>query len=123
MNSDRTKAIAQRVKDARQAAGLSQEALGERIGLTKVGYGDYERGHRLFDTEQLFQLARILGRPVEYFLGLDTGLTGREERVLMLFRLAEERGLGDVAIGVIHAVVAQLLAAPGQVGEQVGDKP
>ena len=124
MNSNQsTQAIARRVKEARNALGLSQEDLGEKVGLSKVGYGEYERGNRLFDTEQLFRLARVLGRPVEYFLGLDMGLTGREERVLTLFRLAEERGLGDVAIGVIHAVVAQLLTTSGQLGEQIGDKP
>lgn len=124
MNSNQsTQAIARRVKEARNALGLSQEDLGEKVGLSKVGYGEYERGNRLFDTEQLFRLARVLGRPVEYFLGLDMGLTGREERVLAIFRLAEEAGYGDLIIGLLHASVAQLLTRPGQVGEPVSDKP
>jgi transcriptional regulator with XRE-family HTH domain len=37
MNSDQTRAIAQRLKNARQAAELTQEELGRKMGLTKVG--------------------------------------------------------------------------------------
>lgn len=105
MNSYETQKIAQRVKAARNAAELSQEALGRKIGLTKVGYGEYERGHRLFDTEQLAQLSRVLARPVSYFLGLDTGLTEDEDRVLALYREARAAGMGPVAIAVLEGVV------------------
>lgn len=105
MNNNRTHEIAQRVKAARNAAELSQEELGRKIGLTKVGYGEYERGHRLFDTEQLAQLSRALGRPITYFLGLDTGLTEDEDRVLALYREACAAGMGPVAIAVLEGVV------------------
>lgn len=37
-------AIRDRVIAARRAAGLSQEALGDALGLSKPGYGHYERG-------------------------------------------------------------------------------
>lgn len=102
---NRTHEIAQRVKAARNAAELSQEELGRKIGLTKVGYGEYEREHRLFDTEQLAQLSRVLGRPIAYFLGLDTGLTEDEDRVLALYREARDAGMGPVAIAVLEGVV------------------
>jgi len=104
MSNDRIRAIAQRVKAARQAAELSQEELGRKIGLTKVGYGEYERAHRLFDTEQLSELARVLGRSVEYFLGLDTGLTADEDRVWALYREARAAGMGAVALKVLEGV-------------------
>lgn len=32
-----------RVKEARKAAGLSQEDLGQKLGLVRSGYGHYER--------------------------------------------------------------------------------
>lgn len=117
-----TKIIAERIKAARQDNNLSQADLGAKLGLSKVGYGEYERGNRAFDAELLFRLARILGRPVEHFLGLPTGLTGREERVVALFRLAEGAGYGDLVIGAVHAMVAQLLRPPGEVGQAVRDK-
>lgn len=117
------RAIAERVRSARKAAGLSQEELASKLGLTDGGYGHYERGRQPFTLELLASLSRILGRPLEYFLGLDTGLTDREERVLTLFRLAESAGYGDVVIGAVHALVAQLLHPPGEVGQPVRDKP
>lgn len=114
--------VALRIRLAREAAGLSQTDMGKKLGLTKAGYGHYERGRQPFTVDMLFQLARILGRPVEHFLGLETGLTGREERVLALFRMAESAGYGDLVIGVVHASVAQLLTLPGQVSDPVSEK-
>lgn len=119
---DRLALIPLRVREARKEAGLSQEELGARLGLARSGYGHYESGRQPFTIELLLHLSRILSRPVEYFLGLDTGLTGREERVLTLFRLAEGAGYGDVVIGALHAMVAQLLHPPGEVGQAVRDK-
>jgi transcriptional regulator with XRE-family HTH domain len=107
-NTDRTWLIARRIKEARQAKGLSQEALGERMGLTKVGYGEYERGRRLFDTEQLFQLARVLNRPVEWFLGLDTDLTEDEQQMLVMYRHARTAGVGDMVLGILDSMTASL---------------
>jgi len=117
------KEITDRVIQARERAGLNKVEFADRIGLSKQGYTPYELGKTAFTVQQLFKIASVLGRPVEYFLGLDTGLTGREERVLILFREAEKAGYGDVVIGAVHAMVAQLLTSAGQVGEQVSDKP
>jgi transcriptional regulator with XRE-family HTH domain len=102
-----TQEIARRVKLARQAAGLSQEELGQRLGLTKVGYGEYERAHRVLDTEQLAKLGRVLGQPITYFLGLDTGLTEDEGRVLALYREARAAGVGSIAMAVLEGVVGR----------------
>ena len=101
------KAIAQRVKEARQAAGLSQEDLGRRMGLTKVGYGEYERAHRLFDTEQLAKLSQILGRPVEYFLGLDMGLTEEEEQLLASYRAIGSSSGKHLVLAVVREAAAE----------------
>ena len=69
--------IGLRVQAARKEAGLSQEDLGRRLGLSKGGYGQYERGLHPFTADQLFQLATILGRSVPSLLGLDNGLGAR----------------------------------------------
>lgn len=119
---DNQESAARRLRAARQEAGLSQEEVGKRLGLSRSGYAHLEDGSRLLTLDDLAHLSRILSRPVEYFLGLDTGLTGREERVVTLFRLAESAGYGDVVIGAVHALVAQLLHPPGEVGQAVRDK-
>ena len=69
-----TREIASRVRAARESLEpkLTQEELGAKIGLSKVGYGHYERGTQPFSVWHLYQLARVLGRPLEYFLGLTT---------------------------------------------------
>lgn len=83
-----TREIASRVRAARESAEprLTQEEVGARLGLSKVGYGHYERGAQPFSVWHLFQLAGILGRPVEYFLGLKTDLRLDEQTLLGAYR-------------------------------------
>lgn len=108
MNSDHSpRAIAQRVKQARQEAGLSQESLGKKLGLSKVGYGEYERVSRLFDTEQLFQLARILGRSVGWFLGLPSELSGDEQQALSMYGRAKEQGRDKLVLDTLKILTRE----------------
>lgn len=109
MNSDHSpQAIAERVKQARKDVGLSQESLGKKLGLSKVAYRDYERVSRLFDTDQLFQLERILGRPVEWFLGLSTELQADEQQLLSLYRNLRDHHRGPEIIGLLQYLTSQL---------------
>jgi len=90
MNSedDLTRAIASRVRAVResQEPKLTQEDVGAKLGLSKVGYGHYERGSQPFSVWHLYQLARVLGRPIEYFLGLPTDLCLDEQTLLGAYR-------------------------------------
>lgn len=83
-----TREIASRVRTVRENAEprLTQEEVGARLGLSKVGYGHYERGVQPFSVWHLFQLAGILGRPVEYLLGLKTDLRLDEQTLLGAYR-------------------------------------
>ena len=103
----RNAAIGLRVQAARKEAGLSQQDVGRRMGLTKGGYGQYERGLHPFTAEQLFDLANILDRSVAYFLGLDTGLTPEEDQVLALYRRARDTGLADLFMRMAQAVAGE----------------
>ena len=85
--------ITNRVRRARREAGLNQTQLAARIGLSKAGYSHYERGRQPFTVDQLFLLSRILGRSVEWFLGLDTKLTDDEDRLLTTYRGIESERL------------------------------
>lgn len=114
--------VTERVIQARQAAGLNKRELGERLSLADSSYSPYE-SHRIpFTVEMIGRLSRILGRPIEYFLGLDTGLTERESRMLAVFRLAEKGGLGDMVLGAAEAITAQLRTAPREIDQPVGDE-
>jgi transcriptional regulator with XRE-family HTH domain len=82
----REKEICRRVRDRRGKATppLSQEDVAEALGLTKSGYGHYERCKQRFTVEQLFQLSQLFHVPVEELLGLPLpGEMSEDERQLL----------------------------------------
>ena len=61
--------IGKRVKDLRIKKGLSQQELGNTIGVTKVSICGYENGTRLPNLEKLVKLAEVLETTTDYLLG------------------------------------------------------
>ena len=102
--SYKAKEISERVSKARKALGLSQEEVGERLGLTRAGYGHYESSRQPFTVEQLFQLARILEKPITYFLGIEVGLGEQEAELVHVFReLLDDEGR-EVMMDMAHTL-------------------
>lgn len=63
-----------RIRLRRMMSGLSQERLGEQMGLTFQQIQKYEKGANRVGASRLFQLAQVLEVPVSYFFDdLDTG--------------------------------------------------
>lgn len=60
--------IGERVRESRSAAGLSQHALGELIGLERSMVSKLESGERRIDAVELTHLARALDCPLSHFL-------------------------------------------------------
>jgi|GEM_PF-884106 len=60
--------IAARIKQARLELHLSQEELGKLYGASGVTISEIERGISNIDIASLEQLARVLGKPLEWFL-------------------------------------------------------
>jgi len=89
-------AIARRVTEARERAGMTKTALAETLGLAKQSYAPYEPGVTPFSVDQLFVLSRVLNRSVEWLLGLDTGLTEAEDELLACFRNTDDSGQNAV---------------------------
>ncbi|MGE5504295.1 MAG: helix-turn-helix domain-containing protein [Actinomycetota bacterium] len=56
-----------RVRLRRTLLGMSQEKLGEMIGLTFQQVQKYERGANRISCSRLFDLARVLDVPVSFF--------------------------------------------------------
>jgi transcriptional regulator with XRE-family HTH domain len=56
-----------RVRLRRTLLGLSQEKLGEAIGLTFQQVQKYERGANRIGASRLYDLSRVLDVPVSYF--------------------------------------------------------
>jgi transcriptional regulator with XRE-family HTH domain len=59
--------VGARIRVRRTLLGLSQEKLGEMIGLTFQQVQKYERGSNRVGASRLFDLARVLDVPMSYF--------------------------------------------------------
>jgi transcriptional regulator with XRE-family HTH domain len=59
--------VGSRVRLRRNMLGLSQEKLGEAIGLTFQQVQKYERGANRIGASRLLELSRVLDVPVEFF--------------------------------------------------------
>ncbi len=59
--------VGSRVRFRRMLLGMSQEKLGERLGLTFQQIQKYEKGVNRIGASRLFDLAQILGVPVQFF--------------------------------------------------------
>ncbi len=69
-------AVGKRVRELRIRAGLSQQALAEKIGLSFQQVQKYEKGANRMGASRLIQIANILEVPVEaLFEGLETSET------------------------------------------------
>lgn len=60
--------IGQRVRDRRLSLGLSQEHVGEMLGLSFQQVQKYERGANRISISRLIEICRCLGVPVSYFV-------------------------------------------------------
>ena len=59
--------VGQRIRLRRTLMGMSQEKLGEAIGLTFQQVQKYERGANRVGSSRLFDLAKVLDVPVSFF--------------------------------------------------------
>lgn len=69
--------VGNRIKLRRMLLGMSQERLGEALGLTFQQVQKYERGVNRVSASRLFDIARVLDVPVGFFYDdLDPELGG-----------------------------------------------
>jgi transcriptional regulator with XRE-family HTH domain len=59
--------VGNRVRLRRMLIGMSQEKLGDALGLTFQQVQKYEKGVNRIGAGRLFHVARILGVPITYF--------------------------------------------------------
>ncbi len=71
--------IGYRVKEARKKKGLTQEQVGNELGVTKVSVSGYENGTRTPTLETFLDLIYLLELPVDYALGMETSVVNEED--------------------------------------------
>jgi transcriptional regulator with XRE-family HTH domain len=92
------KKIGKKIQKAREEAGLSQEETASQLGYTQAALSNYELGKRRLYLANIEQIARILNKPLSYFL---------EETVL-----ESERGKGNRADEVTTEIIKLLAEMP-----------
>ena len=85
--------IGKRVRELRVKKGLSQQDLGNAIGVTKVTVCGYESGTRIPNLEKLIKLADTLGTSTDYLLGREIAITNEENKTYIGSVSYEDVGL------------------------------
>ena len=67
---ERDEWIGGRIRLARKALGMSQSALSDKLGVTFQQVQKYERGSNRVAVTRLCEIARILEKPIDFFLPL-----------------------------------------------------
>lgn len=71
-----TDTFSSRVRSAREAAGLSQSAVAESLGVSPQAVCNYEKRNEGISIDKLFPLADVLGVSARWLLlGVDDGKT------------------------------------------------
>ena len=81
--------IGERLKLARKEKHLSQQELGDLLGVTKVSICGYEKGVRIPTMENFVQLLDILDLTPDYLLGRDVNVVSDSEE-LYTIKMANE---------------------------------
>src|SRR5580693_3593319 len=94
----RVSIVAERLKEARLRAGLSQKQLGIKAGIddfsASVRINQYERGKHMPDLQTLARLAAVLQTPVPYFYCQDAELADVIVKFSALGKAQRKRLLG-----------------------------
>jgi transcriptional regulator with XRE-family HTH domain len=91
--------VGNRIRVRRQLVGMSQEKLGELLGITFQQVQKYEKGSNRISASRLYYAAKVLGVPVQFFFddlpGLDpnTGLGEAREEDSVLSSLMNAEGV------------------------------
>lgn len=80
---EEAKTLGSRIQAGRKAAGMSQEALGEHLGVSRQAVSRWEADAALPELEKLIAMSRLFGVTVGALLGVEPpgrGGTARRRR-------------------------------------------
>ena len=76
--------LGRRIRAAREACGLTQEALAQQVGLTRIAVVQIEQGNRAVSSLELDRIAFVLGRDIGDFFAEQFS---EQDALIALFRL------------------------------------
>lgn len=117
----------QTLRQARQAQGMTQQELAERLFVSRQTVSSWETGRNLPNLETLARLAELLGVSTDYLLGrpmkrrLQTGMQGMPTVlvVLIIVRLAIAETAAVLWLSDVMIVAVLILIAYERFGSRV----
>lgn len=107
--------VGQRIAQKRKELGLSQEALGDRLGVSRQSIYKWESDSALPEVEKLIALPKLFGVSVGWLLGVEDAPP--ESAV------PEESGeLTETQLKMVEEIVSRYLAAQPQADPQRGKR-
>lgn len=110
--------LGRRIQEARKAAGLSQESLGERLGVSRQAVSKWEADAAVPELENLIAMSRIFGVTVGALLGVEPeAVEDRSEKDAPKAPGEEAEGaapageLTDRELAAVEAIVRKYLEA------------
>mgnify|MGYP000115225084 CR=1 FL=1 len=89
-------AFAERLKELRKQAHLTQVELAKRLGIGQSSYADWERGKKKPTQENLVKISQVLNVSIDYLVGNSYEVVKENEldNVELLFRM-NSKGLTE----------------------------
>ena len=109
--------LGRRIQEARKAAGLSQESLGERLGVSRQAVSKWEADAAVPELENLIAMSRIFGVTIGALLGVEPAAEepSAEEAPEASGQEAEDTApageLTDRELAAVEAIVQKYLEA------------
>ena len=104
------RSIGMRIRERRIVLGLTQLQLSEAIGVTYQQFHRYERGLNSISAGRLYEIARRLDTPIEYFFeGLEQKNPELPPRLRRLLDTA--RDVGEIENEKYQQAIGQLTRA------------
>ncbi len=66
------KLVGKRVRQARIQKAVTQQELGEKLGITFQQVQKYETGFNRISSSRLWEISQIIGKPVNWFFARET---------------------------------------------------
>ena len=104
--------VAQRLRAAREMAGLSQGQVAEMMDLHRPTISEIEAGRRRVPSEELAEFAKVYRVSTSWLLGEESS-GGSEEDPRVLFAARELAGLSEDDLGRLVKVIAAIRRRPG----------
>jgi len=82
MTEPARKRLAERLRSARESAGISQDAVAQTLGVPRAAISQIEHGNRRVEAIELARLAKLYGKSLSYFADDGTSQEAKEFELL-----------------------------------------